>query len=304
MSTDILTQFEAFLLTEKLVAANTFVAYKRDIDQFVAYLKQKDIALDQVRAADIKMYLRYLKDEGIQPRSASRKISSIKVLFNYLHDRHAWENPSQDLTFPKIKKGLPKLLTEEEVEKLLAVADDDTSDVGERNRIMLYLLYVSGMRISELISMTLSDVHFDTGFVKISGKGGKERMVPAPNFMFDLLRDYIQRVHQAFTSKDGGKRKTNYLFPIYYGGVVKPITRQAFWIILNSLWSRTGINKTISPHTLRHSLATHMLKNGADLRSLQLILGHERVTTVEIYTHVETSRLREVYNKRHPRSDD
>jgi integrase/recombinase XerD len=166
----------------------------------------------------------------------------------------------------------------------------------------MYLLYVSGMRISELVHMRVSDIQFDTGFLKITGKGEKERLIPVPEAMRQMLREYLETAHRDFMTKKGGTVHNDYLFPTWYAGTIKPITRQACWMILNSLWLKTGIQKTISPHQLRHSLATHMLKNGVDLRSLQQILGHENIGTVEIYTHVEVSHIREVYDKKHPRS--
>lgn len=232
-------------------------------------------------------------------RSMSRKISSLKSFFKYLSEHANYKDIAESVTFPKLEKQLPNYLPENEVEKLLHVADRDITHNGIRNKVMLYLLYVTGMRISELVSVTIGEVRFDTGFISVSGKGGRGRMVPLPQPMIKLLRLYLESIHKDFTQK---KKKTNYLFPTYYAGKVKPITRQAFWIILKKIWARTGIKRTISPHKLRHSFATHMLKHGANLRSLQLLLGHENLSTVQIYTHLETSYLRQVYDKKHPRS--
>ncbi len=299
---DLITKFESYLLTEKRVSANTFSAYKRDIAQFNTYLIANNILLADITVKDLKNFLRYLKENNIGARSVARKISALKVLFAYLHERYAIEDKTESLIFPKVKQRLPQFLTEQEVETLLKVADQDTADLGHRNKVMLYLLYVTGMRISELVTLKTGDIRFDTGFISVRGKGDKERMIPVPMPMLDLLRTYLQTVHAAFTSKQNGARATDILFPTLYAGRVRPITRQAFWIILNGLWKQTGIEKVISPHQLRHSLATHMLKNGVDLRSLQLILGHENVVTVQIYTHVEVSHVREVYDKKHPRS--
>lgn len=297
---DLFTKFEAFLLTEKLVSANTFSAYKHDIAQFEQFLIKEQLTLEQVTVKDLKVFLKFLKDLDIGARSVSRKISSLKVLFAFLTDKFGIENKAEDLHFPKFKKGLPVFLSEHEVELLLKAAEKDTSALGVRNKIMLYLLYVSGMRISELTSLKLSALQFDTGFIRVKGKGGRERMIPIPQPMMDLLRQYIEEIHSQFTNKG---RSTDYLFPILYSGKIKSITRQSFWLILNNLWRQTGIKKVISPHKLRHSLATHMLKNGADLRALQLILGHENLATVQIYTHVETSQLRKIYDEKHPRSE-
>jgi len=302
MTTDVVNRFIAYLLTEKRVSHNTFAAYRRDIQQFMFFIKQNDLALEKLSVKDLKGFLKYLKDLELSARSMSRKISSLKTFYGYLEHHLGWVNLAIELTFPKLEKRLPSYLSEAEIEALLKVASADGTDQAIRNKVMLYLLYVSGMRISELINLHLSDIHFDTGFIAVTGKGGKGRMIPVPQAMLAMLKEYLDTVHRNFTTKKTKRRATDYLFPISYGGRIKPITRQAFWGILKSLWKKTGSAKKISPHKLRHSLATHMLKNGADLRSLQLLLGHENLSTVQIYTHLETSYLRSVYDKKHPRS--
>jgi integrase/recombinase XerD len=297
----LLTKFHAYLLTEKRVAPNTFSAYKRDIDQFVAYLKIQNRFLEKAQQDDIKEYLKYAKETlHLTARSLTRKIASLKVLFLYLHEHHGMPNVAQDLVFPKLEKKLPSYLSESEIRRLLEAAENDTSQIGMRNKVILYLLYVSGMRISELIALKISHLHFDTGFIDVQGKGGKARMVPIPQPVLELIKEYLSTVHAAFT--DNGKRQTDFVFPTYYGKIIKPITRQAVWIALKTLCKKSGLEKSIHPHQLRHSLATHMLKNGVDLRSLQMLLGHENLATVQIYTHLETSYLRKVYDKKHPRS--
>ncbi len=302
MSTDVVNKFIVYLLTEKRVSHNTFAAYRRDIQQFMFFLKQANLVLEDLVLKDLKHFLKYLKDLELSARSMSRKISSLKTFYGYLEHHHGWDNLASELIFPKLEKRLPSYLSEQEIEHLLKVASADATDQAIRNKVMLYLLYVSGMRISEMTNMHLSDIHFDTGFIAITGKGGKGRMIPMPSPMLAMLKKYLDTVHRNFVAKKAKKRATDYLFPICYGGKIKPITRQAFWGILKNLWKKTGIAKSVSPHKLRHSLATHMLKNGADLRSLQLILGHESISTVQIYTHLETSYSRSVYDKKHPRS--
>jgi integrase/recombinase XerD len=302
MNSAILNKFITYLLTEKRVSSNTFDAYKRDIEQFVNYLTEKKIDLERTKLATLKQYLQCLKKQDLKARSMSRKISSLKALYAYLSKHLGFENVASELAFPKLEKRLPSYLTEAEVQQLLAVSDNDTSTNGFRNKIMLYLLYVSGMRISEMISLKLSDIHFDTGFVAVQGKGGRGRMIPIPGNVMEMLKKYLETVHKQFIMVDENKRKTDFVFPICYGGKVRPITRQAFWTILKELAKKSGVERPISPHKLRHSLATHMLKNGADLRSLQLFLGHENLSTVQVYTHLETSHLRKVYDKKHPRS--
>jgi len=298
---DISTKFYTYLLTEKCVASNTFSAYKRDVEQFIIYLDKKNTPLDTLTINNIKDFLRYLKETlSLSARSITRKISCLKVLFDYMHEQFGVADLAQDLTFPKLEKRLPNYLNEDEVRALLVATESDTSDAGYRNKVLIYVLYASGMRISELVHLCISHLHFDTGFIDVLGKGGKMRTVPLAQPVFTLIKNYLATVHAKFTQ--AGKRSTDYLFPVFYGGKVKPITRQAVWSIIKTLCKRSGIERSIFPHQLRHSLATHMLKNGADLRSLQLLLGHETLATVQIYTHVETSYLRTVYDKKHPRS--
>jgi len=302
MNSAILNKFTAYLLTERRVSSNTFDAYKRDIEQFITYLEKNKVTLEKTKLATIKSYLQCLKQQELKARSMSRKISSLKAFYNYLNKYLGFENVASELAFPKLEKRLPSYLSEQEVQLLLETADKETTINGFRNKIMLYLLYVSGMRISELISLKLSDLHFDTGFIAVQGKGGKGRMIPIPPHVLEMLKKYLETVHKQFMQVDESRRRTEYLFPVCYGGRVRPITRQAFWTILKALAKKANIDRPISPHKLRHSLATHMLKNGADLRSLQLLLGHENLSTVQIYTHLETEHLRKVYDKKHPRS--
>jgi len=297
------TRFETYLLTEKRVAHNTFGAYKRDLEQFVAFTERKKVTTKDLSSDHIKAFLQHLKRLRMSSRSMARKISTLKSFFTYLHHYAGWKNNfSNELITPKIEKRLPHFFTELEIEELFRISELDTTMAGKRNKVMLYLLYVSGMRISELCNLRMSDVHFDTGFIHVAGKGGKSRMVPLPQMMLEMLHEYSDTIYKEVNKKAKMRADSEYLFPIYYAGSIKPITRQSFWIILKKMWAKSGSDKSISPHKLRHSLATHMLKSGADLRSLQVLLGHENLSTVQIYTHVETSYLRKVYNKKHPRS--
>lgn len=299
---DFLNKFHVYLLTEKRVSHNTFAAYKNDLDQFFQFLDQNKITSDQLTGETVKDFIYYVASLQTKPRTIARKVSTLKIFFAFLNDRFGLNNCAEDLTFPKLDKRLPNVLSESEMDQLFLTADRDHSNVGCRNKTMLYLLYVSGMRISELINLTISDIRFDSGFISVVGKGNKERMIPLPQSMLQLLELYLKTSHRSFVATDANQRQTNLLFPTFYGGKVKNITRQAFWIILKELWKKTGIERPLSPHVLRHSFATHMLKRGADLRSLQLLLGHENINTVQVYTHVETSYLREMYDKKHPRS--
>lgn len=290
------TAFETYLLTEKRVAKNTFAAYKKDIAQLVEFLGEQDLL--KITVDDLKKFLHAIHKEGISARSMARKISTLKAFFNFLQERFEIENYAKELRFPRLEKKLPHYLTEDEIKQLFAQATKDHSAMGERNRVMLYLMYVSGIRVSELVWLKKSDVQLDTGMLHVHGKGGKQRIVPLSHQMCGMLEAYMQTIYQQLIKKG----TTDYLFPVAYAGKLGPLSRQSFWNIIKKIWRKTGNKKNISPHQLRHSLATHMLKNGADLRSLQVLLGHENVATVQVYTHVEKSHLRDVYDKKHPRS--
>jgi len=314
----IINKFEAYLLTEKRVSQSTFEAYMRDVRQLALFLKGEcKSTLKSAKKEHLKSFLYFLKQKKSSARTMARKISAIKVLYNYLSTYMGYKNIASDLTFPKLEKKLPHYLTEKEVEKLFDMAEKDDSVVGVRNKIMLYLLYVSGMRISEMVHLKVSQVQFDSGFINVTGKGGKGRVIPLPKPMLKKLEAYVEQVLPKLigpskvskVSKVSKKNKNkvsrqrnSYLFPVIYAGKIKHISRQAFWAILKDIWRKTGSKKTISPHQLRHSLATHMLRKGVDLRSLQMLLGHENLSTVQIYTHLDIGYLRDVYDKKHPRA--
>lgn len=299
----VVEQFQAYLLTEKHVAHNTFVAYKKDIAQLEQFLLERKKTIDQATHADLKDFLRYLRTQlSIGPRSLSRKISSLKTLFNYLSERHNLPNVAIDLIFPKVERRLPEYLTEAEVKRLFEFAQTDDSVQGKRNYLMLTLLYATGARVSELVKITIGDIQLEQALVSVVGKGGKERLIPLPRPMVELISEYLTTIHPQLLTRKGVQRLSDYLFPVRYGSQVRHMSRQAFWGILKRMAGVIIAKKRISPHKLRHSLATHLLRKGADLRSLQLLLGHENVSTVEIYTHVDMSYARQVYDKKHPRS--
>ena len=295
----ILSRYQAYLLTERCVSRNTYNAYMNDMRQLDLFLERAHNTLQTATHDILTSFLAMLKKQQLSASSMSRKISAIKNFFSWAHTTLQWPDHAQDLTFPKLEKKLPNFLTEREIQELLHASDTDISDNGIRNKVMMYLLYVTGLRITELVSLIVANIHFDTGILEVHGKGGKGRVIPLPLPMLNMIRGYLESMHKKFIEAHGN---TEFLFPTLYAGAIKPITRQSFWNILKDLCKKTTIQKTISPHTLRHSLATHLLKNGAHLRSLQMLLGHESISTVQIYTHVEVSYLRTVYDKKHPRS--
>ena len=303
----VLAFFETYLLTEKRVSKNTFFAYKKDIEQLFDFFKKNKNNIKNCNKNHLKKFLKILKDQGLTAKTISRKISSIKTLFDYLNTKFKIQNKANSLIFPKLEQTLPIYMTQEEVKKLLESANKDTSVRGIRNKVMLYLLYASGMRVSELVNLVSDQLHLDTGFVSLIGKGNKERLVPLPKNILTLLKFYLDSVYPKLFPKKNNfeikNKKYNYLFFSLYDGQLKPISRQSFWLILKKFLKISNISKNISPHTLRHSLATHLLKSGADIRSLQLLLGHEQLSTVQVYTHLEKGQIREVYDKKHPRAN-
>lgn len=293
-------QFKMYLLTERRVSNNTLQSYSTDLRQFLDYV-HVHCGSETVTLADLKKFLVMLKDMKMSARSMGRKVSTLKSFFNYLARYHNYENCAHALVIPKIENKLPRVLSQDDVGALLNVAEKDVTLTGWRNRIMLTLLYVTGMRISELTNIKVSDIKYDDGLIIVSGKGGKERLIPITKILLENIKAYSLEM-EAFAASKGFVTQPHYLFSVLYASGFKSMTRQACWGIVKKIWSLTGIQKTISPHMLRHSLATHMLANGADLRSLQMILGHENLSTVQVYTHVDTTYLRTVYDSKHPRS--
>lgn len=294
-----LIKFEAYLLTQRRLAKNTLSSYISDIRHFQDFLNQKKIEIDKTEIKDIKDYLAYLKKLELLPRSMARRISSLKVFYNFL-ESEGYANLANNLTFPKIDKRLPNFLTDQEVDNLFKKAKEDASQTGEQVYICLMLLYATGLRVSELVGLKVCDVQFDTGLIRVHGKGGKGRLVPVPINILNMLKKYIDELFVKITEN---KPSANHpFFAQKRNGQVCQYTRQWVWTKLKDLAQKAGIKRTLSPHVLRHSLATHLLKNGADLRTLQMLLGHENVKTVEIYTHLDTDHLRKLYDKKHPRA--
>lgn len=293
--------FEIYLLSERRASSNTIASYLSDLHQLQTYVAKKKI--NMVEDLDIyflREYLKYLRQKlQLGPNSMSRKVSTLKSWFKFLNQRYFLVNNALLLVFPKLQKRLPHFLSESEIEKLLDYASKDDTNLGVRNRVMLMLLYVTGMRISELTQLKLQALNFDEGLIVINGKGDKQRVVPVLPELLDLIRHtYLARVYPELV----GSCRSDYLFPSVYGDKISNMTRQAFWSALKKMAVAAGVNKKLSPHLLRHSLATHLLKKGANLRLLQILLGHERLSTVQIYTHVDMDYLREVYDSKHRRS--
>lgn len=299
---DLIVHFERYLLTERRIARNTFSAYKRDLAQFTGYLQERGYSFASLDESTVKAFLKHLKETGMTARSMARKLSCLKCFFTYVHEYHGLIDYAHNLPSPKLEKKLPQYGQEKDIEKLLRQSHEEKTIIGIRNRMMLYLLYSSGMRISELVHATISGINFSESSIKIHGKASKERIIPLPDSIIELLKEYLEITHPRLTMRQGEAQMTDILFPTLYAGTLRPVTRQSFWFYLKYIAQKAGLSSTFSPHVLRHSLATHLLKRGAHLRSLQMLLGHEKLATVQIYAHVETSHLRKMYDKKHPRS--
>ncbi len=290
---DLQTKFEAFLLTEKRVSRNTFYAYSKDVGQFILYLDSIPLIIDQATESTIKTFIHQLHDKNVTAATTARKIASMRMFFAYMAQHHGMRTIMDSIKMPKQEKKLPHYLAKHDVQKLLVYLDQDSSALALRNKLLMYLLYMTGLRVSELTALKQEHILYDTNFILVQGKGGKERMVPMP----DLLRQLFVRFAENNPPEPG-----SFVFSSSSAHPNKALSRQMCWHIVKTVCQLAGIEHPVSPHQLRHSLATHMLEAGVDLRSLQLLLGHEHIKTVQIYTHVQTEQLRAIYDKKHPRS--
>ena len=286
-----------YLRIERGLSANSVLSYRRDIQKLVAYLEQFEPVEGPVSIEkDLMQQFIYDSARQISPRSQARLISGLNSFFNYLiFEKYREDNPMEHIESPKIGRKLPDTLSTEEIDSLIR-AIDLSSPYGERNRAMLETLYGCGLRVSELIGLKISDLFFEEDFIKVTGKGNKQRFVPISSVnkkYIDLYRKQV-RVHQNIQ-----KGHEDFLFLNRSG---KKLTRAMVFTIIKKLSEQIGLQKKISPHTFRHSFATHLLQNGADLRAIQQMLGHESITTTEVYMHVDRSHLADVIEKFHPRN--
>lgn len=297
MSENDISLVERFLDTlwlEHGLSENTLSAYRSDLQGLAKWLAQQQIELISAGRADLLGYLQLRVERGAKPRSSARLLSSIRRFYRYLvRERLLSEDPSARIDAPKLGRSLPKSLTENEVEALLDAPHTGES-LGLRDRAMLEVLYASGLRVSELITLTLPQVNLQQGVVKVIGKGSKERLVPLGEEALSWLERYIREARGGML----GAIQTEVLFPSRRGSAM---TRQAFWQLIKRYALQAGINKALSPHTVRHAFATHLLNHGADLRVVQLLLGHSSLSTTQIYTHVARERLKNLHAQHHPR---
>jgi len=286
-------QFIHHLRVEKGLAKNTIESYSRDLLRYFAFLEKRALLPLKASQIDIMEYVSSLAG-SLSIRSIARNLSSLKVFYRFLmSDGKIQTNPARLISNPKLPRRLPGVLSGEEVERLLAAPDAQTTR-GMRDRAMLELLYASGLRVSELVGLRVAGINLEAGWVRTLGKGSKERMVPMGSKAQQSLKEYLAYSRPSLLKK----RSSSYLFVT---SRAKPMSRQAFWKIIKRCTRLAGISKEISPHSLRHSFASHLLEHGADLRSVQIMLGHSDISTTQIYTHVTRERLKQIHEKYHPR---
>jgi integrase/recombinase XerD len=293
---ELLDEFCDTLWLEDGLSRNTLDSYRRDLNKFAAWLeKQRDVAILQATHGDIQGYLAYLfVTLKAKSSSSSRNISSLKRLFRYLlRQGKINADPTLQIDTPKLPRNLPKSLSEQDVEQLLNAPDIQTP-LGLRDRTMFEVLYATGLRVSELVTLRITQVSMDMGVVRVMGKGSKERLVPLGEESLDWLRHYLADGRGVLLDK----QMSNALFVTARG---EGMTRQMFWYLIKKHAKHGGLNKSLSPHTLRHAFATHLLNHGADLRVVQMLLGHADISTTQIYTHVARERLKQLHAMHHPR---
>ena len=292
----IIEEYLKFIQLEKRLSSNTIGAYRRDLKKYNTFLELQKIShIDFIDRASIQQCLGYLHDNGASAKSLARFISTIRSFHQFaLREKYAAKDPTVLIETPKYDRKLPDVLEINEVLALLETPNLAKIN-GYRDRTMLELLYATGMRVSELIQIESEDVNLIMGFVKVFGKGNKERIVPLGDTVIEYLKTYIETIRPQLLKKT----VTNTLFLNMHG---KPLSRQAIWKMIKQNAIKANITKSLTPHTLRHSFATHLLENGADLRAVQEMLGHSDISTTQLYTHVSKSQIRKMYNEFHPRA--
>ncbi len=293
-SEDALRLFFEFLSVEKGLAANTILSYRRDLEKLRLSLKKEKLDWEGVREEDLVKFIHQQSKCGLSPRSVARLVSALRTFFRFLVlDGMIQTNPAGNLSAPSTWLMLPKFLSLKEVNLLLRQPDEKEPN-GVRDKAMIELLYASGLRVSELVNLQVKDLDLEEGFLICRGKGGKERIVPVGASARRAIERYLTEVRPSLL-----KKPADHLFLTHRS---RAFTRQGFWKILKSYARGAGMASSITPHILRHTFATHLLERGADLRSVQMMLGHSQITTTQIYTHVTRDRLRRVYDKYHPRA--
>jgi len=292
---EIIDSFIDYLMAERGSSQNTYNSYKRDLEKFLNFLKKKKKNPVNAKRVDIENFILYLESIGLKKRSVCRAISSIRVFYNFLLEEGALKtSPAVNIETPKFTRSLPSVLSQDEVKRIIETPETSFNPLGLRDRAMFELLYATGLRVGELLDLKLSNIFLDEGFLRQIGKGGRERIVPIGKYAKEWVSAYIRKTRPILKKN----KSTEILFLSRRAG---KLSRMGFWKILRHWTIKAGINKKVTPHTFRHSFATHLLEGGADLRSVQAMLGHASIVTTEIYTHVDRERLKEAIKVYHPR---
>ena len=293
-SEELVDRFLDAIWMERGLSANTLGAYRADLMALARDLDEHSVVLQDAAKSDLLDFIARRVESGAKPRSTARQLSSFRRFYRYImREGYRSDDPTANIEMPRIGRSLPKTLTEEEVESLLQAPNTD-EPLGHRDRAMLELLYATGLRVSELISLRQSQVNFNQGVLRIVGKGDRERLIPLGDESLRWLKEFMDGPRMEILLE----RQTEFLFPTRRGN---SMTRQAFWHIIKRYATKSGISKKMSPHSLRHAFATHLLNHGADLRVVQLLLGHSDLSTTQIYTHVARERLKDLHGRHHPR---
>ena len=289
----LLDGFLEYLVAERSAPGNTLSAYASDLRFFALWLEESGIAARAVTAADLSAYVSACQAAGFKATTINRRLAAVKHFYRFLLDEGLIEaDPTRELISPKRAAYLPEVLSRDEIERLLA-APDTTTPLGMRDRAMLEVLYASGLRVSELVHLRLNNLNLELGYLLTCGKGDKERLVPLGQSARAWLEHYLGEVRPSLCGRPNDM--------VFLSKLGTAMSRQNFWYLIKDYALTAGIFKPLSPHTLRHSFATHLLEGGADLRSLQMMLGHSDIATTQIYTHVNTGRLKQVHATYHPR---
>ena len=285
-----------YLQLEKSAAANTVASYRLDLNRYASFLEGKGVRHpDKVRPSHVSKFLATLADVGLSSRSITRNLSSLRMFHRFLlGERIVKQDPTETIENLKLTRSLPDVLSQEEIEAILQ-QPNVAEDLGKRDRAILETMYATGMRVSELITLKQSGLHSEEQFVLVFGKGSKERLIPIGRSALHWINQYIQTVRGKLSMKGSGRDV------VFLNARGKPMSRMAVWNIVRSCTLKSGIKKDVHPHTFRHSFATHLLEGGADLRSVQEMLGHSDISTTQIYTHVDREYLKEVHRTFHPR---
>ena len=295
--------FLNYLAVERGVSPNTLSAYRNDLYQLVEFLESTGPGFDddggwsRVNEGILSAYVLHLHEQGYADTTRARKVASARSLFGFLlEEGNIDADPTENLSPPRVGRSLPGTLSVEDVEGLLAEASGGDSPEATRDEAMLELMYAAGMRVSELVSLNMGDISLEGGYVRCFGKGSKERMIPVHPQAVESLRVYLERGRTELANKKSGEA-------VFLNKRGQRLTRQGFWLLLKGHAERAGINGKITPHTLRHSFATHLLRGGAPLRHVQELLGHASITTTQVYTHLTSEHVRSEYDKAHPRAE-